>query len=162
MSYYAKDITGRTIEYDCMSCDIASHKLVPPGGMIYEDDIVTLAGDVEVPLNGFIILAPKRHVTSLEELSREERYHMQDVLVEGIKALKILGICENVSIVQEQKHHLHVWLMPIYDWMKDDGCGVKNIRETFNIAKCNASKNGIFDVMYAIQRLKTYFSTLKF
>ena len=69
MSNYAKDITGRTIEYDCMSCDIANHKLVPPGGMIYEDDIVTLAGDVEVPLVGFIILAPKRHVTSLEELA---------------------------------------------------------------------------------------------
>ena len=33
----AIDIFGKEIEFDCMGCDIASHKLVPPGGYIYEN-----------------------------------------------------------------------------------------------------------------------------
>ena len=65
----AIDITGRAVDFKCMSCDIAEHKLIPPGGMIYEDALCTLAGDVEVPIKGFIILAPKRHVISITELT---------------------------------------------------------------------------------------------
>ena len=33
----AINILGEEIEFDCMGCDIANHKLVPPGGYIYEN-----------------------------------------------------------------------------------------------------------------------------
>lgn len=31
------DIFGKEIEFECMGCDIANHKLIPPGGYVYED-----------------------------------------------------------------------------------------------------------------------------
>ena len=32
------DILGKEIEFECMGCDIANHKLIPPGGYVYEDN----------------------------------------------------------------------------------------------------------------------------
>lgn len=151
------DFTGREIEFDCMSCDIANHKLVSPGGMIYEDEFVTLAGDVEVPIEGFIILAPKKHVTSLVELTALERFHLMETLNESIKALKKLGICESVQIFQEEKHHLHIWILPVHPWMKSWLCGVKSSNKLLQIARYRAQKTGVYTVLYTIQRLKTYF-----
>lgn len=158
----AIDFTGRLIDFDCMSCDIAEHKLLPPGGMIYEDDFVTLAGDVEVPIVGFIILAPKKHVVSITELTIEERYHLLNVLNESIEALKKLGICKRVNIIQEEKHHLHIWILPVHSWMQEKKLGTKNIGELFKYAKNIAINDGVYDVMYAIQRLKTYFNNFEF
>ena len=151
------DFTGREIEFNCLSCSIAKHRIVPPGGMIYEDQFVTLAGDVEIPIEGFVILAPKRHVTSLNELTTLERFHLMETLNTSVKALKDLGICENVQIFQEEKHHLHIWILPVHPWMKNWKCGVKNFEGLLKIAKYRAVKKGIYDVMYSIQRLKTYF-----
>lgn len=153
----AKDIVGREIEFDCMSCDIVSGKLVPPGGMIYQDQYVTLAGDVEVPIEGFIILAPKRHITSIVELTEIERYKLMEVLNLSIKALKELGICDDVEIYQEEKHHLHIWILPKHQWMRNFKCGVRDSKKLFLIARYIANKKGVYDVLYNIQRLKTYF-----
>ena len=153
----AIDFTGRLIDFDCMSCDIVNRKLVPPGGLIYEDEFVTLAGDVEVPIVGFIILAPKKHVVSINELTSEERYHLFEVLNTSIEALKNLGICRKVNIIQEEKHHLHIWILPEHSWMKTEKIGTRNISELFKYAKNEAVDKGIYDVMYAIQRLKSYF-----
>ena len=155
--FRAVDFTGREIEFECMSCDISSHRFVPPGGMIYEDSFVTLAGDVEVPIEGFVILAPKRHVTSISELSSLERFHLIETLSITVEALKELGICENVQIFQEEKHHFHIWILPVHSWMKNWNCGVPNKEKLFKVAKYRAHKKGVYDVLYTIQRLKTYF-----
>lgn len=158
----ATDITGRKIEFGCMSCDISEHKLVPPGGMIYEDGFVTLAADVEVPIEGFIILAPKRHVLGLNDLTSKERYHITEVLNEAIKALKELGIAETVNVVQEEHRHMHIWILPNHEWMKECRCGLKEIRELFKLAKNISAKEGVYKVLYAAQRLKTYFKESDF
>ena len=39
------NILGEEIEFDCMGCDIGSHKLVSPRGYIYENNFVTVCAD---------------------------------------------------------------------------------------------------------------------
>ena len=58
------DILGEEKLFDCMGCDIGSHKMTPPGGLIYEDDLYTVSQDPEIPIVGLMILGIKRHIKS--------------------------------------------------------------------------------------------------
>ena len=82
-----------------MSCAIAKGELELPGGLIFEDKYITIGADVEIPLNGFIIIATKRHINSISEFTDDERYDLTDYIAEVIKALKDLNIIEKVTIV---------------------------------------------------------------
>jgi len=157
--FRTKDFTGKDIEFDCLSCDLVNGKVNPPGGMIYEDDTVTLAADIEVPIKGFIILAPKRHVKEFDELSTEEVCHLSVVLKHAIKALKSLKVCENVEVYFEEKHHLHIWIMPQHEWMKENNYAIKRgSKELFELAKERAKRDGIEEILETIERLKRFFA----
>ncbi len=52
----AIDILRHKLVYECMGCETAQHKLIPPGGYVYEDDFINVAADFEVPIPGFMIL----------------------------------------------------------------------------------------------------------
>jgi len=61
-------IFGKTIEFKCMGCDISNHKLIPPGGYVYEDDFINISIDSEIPIVGFMVLGINKHVKSLNKL----------------------------------------------------------------------------------------------
>ena len=56
------DVLGKEIEFDCMGCDISTHKMTPPGGYVYEDDFINISADPEIPIPGFMVLGIKKHV----------------------------------------------------------------------------------------------------
>ena len=99
----AIDILGRKWKYECMSCAIAKGELELPGGLIYEDEYITVGADTEIPLNGFIIIAPKRHVNSIADLNTIERHELIDYIARIIEALRELNIVHEVTIVQEER-----------------------------------------------------------
>ena len=47
------DIFGKEIEFECMGCDIANHKLIPPGGYVYEDEFIYGMVTNSVSVGGF-------------------------------------------------------------------------------------------------------------
>ena len=51
------DIFGNEITFDCMGCDIANHKLIPPGGYVYDDGFINVSADPEIPIEGFNVLS---------------------------------------------------------------------------------------------------------
>ena len=44
--------------------------------MIYENDNFTLSQDRELPIIGFFVISPKKHIENFNELSSEERNEM--------------------------------------------------------------------------------------
>ena len=65
-----KDITDKEWEYgDCVSCAINETKIKPFGGIIFETKNFIVTQDFSRPINGFIVIASKRHVVTYDALS---------------------------------------------------------------------------------------------
>ena len=155
----AVDILGRRWKYECMSCAIAKGELELPGGLIYEDEYITIGADTEVALNGFIIIATKKHVNSIAHLTITERHVLIDYIAKTIKALKELNITHDVTIVQEERSkHLHVWIFPNNEkYTEVFGKGVGAIKNICEYVKNNASGEDIQQCLNTVQKLKEYF-----
>ena len=87
--------------------------------MAYENDRFTLSQDWELPIQGFFIVSPKRHIEKLCELTKNERNEMFEIVDKTVKILRDNKICERFDYIFEEKEnrHLHVWILPRYNWM---------------------------------------------
>lgn len=150
------DILGNTYEYNCLGCEIASKKITPPGGIIYEDETFILASDPEVPLKGFLIVNVKRHINSLTELSIDEQHRMIEIVSKAITVLKDLNITKEVTLVQEERSkHFHMWIFPNQDWMIEKfGKGIVYLRDICKYAQENVTKEELDEVMETIELIK--------
>lgn len=84
---------GDTIQVDCLSCALTSGLVQPDGGVVYETEHFHAHQDVAYPIKGLIILASKRHVTCLDELTELEKLDYIQVLSKIRKAQRdALGI----------------------------------------------------------------------
>ena len=124
----------------CPGCAYARHEFKLPCGMAYENENFTLSQDWELPILGFFVVSPKKHVEKLEELTKAERNEMFDIVDRTIKILRGNNVCDRFEVVFEEKEnrHLHVWIMPRHKWMKDINKDIiDNIGMIFDYAKQN-------------------------
>lgn len=113
---------NKVVEFDsCPGCLYANHKFSLTCGMIYENENFTVSQDWELPIPGFIIISPKRCVEKLNNLTKNERDEMFDLVDFVIAKLRKNKVCDRFEIIFEEKEnrHLHVWIMPRQDWMKN-------------------------------------------
>ncbi len=152
------DILGNEIEFDCLGCDIANHKLIPPGGYVYEDGFINVSADPEIPIPGFMVLGISKHVKSMNELSKEERVSIMEVLNRTIQIIKKVQISKEVLIVQEERAgHFHIWIVPIYGWMEKYGKSVVNIKEIIDYSKNNFNENVKEELINAVEKIRREF-----
>lgn len=124
----------------CLACAYAKNEFTLPCGMAYENDRLTLSQDWELPIQGFFVVSPKRHIENFEELSKKERIEIFEIVNKTIKILKSNNICDRFNVVFEEKQnvHFHVWIMPRHKWMSDlVGNISNNIGKIFEYAKMN-------------------------
>ena len=129
------------ISYDgCPGCAYAGHAFHLDCGLAYENEHFTLSQDWELPIPGFLIVAPKRHIEMLSELTEEERNEMFSIADKAVRILRENHICERFDYIFEEKEnrHLHVWILPRYDWMAE--CTddiIADLGAVFDYALCN-------------------------
>jgi len=132
----------------CPGCAYAKHEFDLPCGMAYENERFTLAQDWELPIQGFLIVSPKKHIEKLEELTKEERNEMFDIVDKTIKILRKNNICDRFDIIFEEKEnrHLHVWIMPRHTWMNKI-CNdiIDNVGDILDYAKRNFRTTDIYE-----------------
>lgn len=152
------DIFGNEIHFDCMGCDIANHKLIPPGGYVYEDNFINVSADPEIPIKGFMVLGINRHIKSLNEMSETERNDIMNILNTTIENIKKANIAKEVLLIQEERaSHFHIWIVPIHDWMNKFGKSVRNIKEIIDYSKQNFDESQRVELLQAIEDLKMEF-----
>ena len=152
------DIFGNEINFDCMGCDIANHKLIPPGGYVYEDDFINVSADPEIPIKGFMVLGINRHIRSLNEMTETERNDIMNILNKTIENIKKANIEKEVLLIQEERaSHFHIWIVPIHDWMDKFGKNVRNIKEIIDYSKQNFDESQKVELLQAIEDLKMEF-----
>ena len=138
-----------TIEFTwCPWCAYAKHEFSLPCGMIYENNSFTLSQDRELPIIGFFVIAPKRHIETLNELLAEERNEMFWIINEVIKISKENNICDKFNIIFEEreKKHFHVRIMPRHERMSKICSDItENIGIIFDYAKKNFRNENIYN-----------------
>ncbi|MBN9653546.1 diadenosine tetraphosphate hydrolase [Halobacillus sp. GSS1] len=130
---------GNTVEVDCLSCALTSGKVEPEGGVIAETEHFHAHQDVAYPIRGLVIVASKRHIKGLDELTEEEQHDYITFITKIRKAQReVLGI-EHVYYFynEDTTHHFHLWMVPRYDWMYEFGRSVESVRPVLLHARNN-------------------------
>ena len=155
------DIFGNEITFDCMGCDIANHKLIPPGGYVYDDGFINVSADPEIPIEAFMVLGINKHIKSINELNSMERNKIMDILNKTIEIIRKTNISNEVMIIQEEKaKHFHIWIVPIHKWMEKFQNNVRNIKEIIDYAKQNFTKQKESELLGAIDTIRREFNKI--
>lgn len=122
---------------DCLFCEIIKGNI--PSKKVYEDDKVFVFLDINPNTNGHMLIVPKKHVVTVDDIDNDLAIHILEVekklkrLSEEKLNIEGLTIIQNNGLGQEVKHY-HVHLIPRY---KDDNWKtiynidiLKNIEET--------------------------------
>jgi len=115
-----------------MACDIIAGRREVPGGTIFRDDAwvvdhaVGSAPDAPIPLRGFLIIKPARHVEHVHELTPEEMRRFAILLHDVTNALQQAVSPEKVYIMSlgESVKHVHWYVIPRYGYMPANGIEV--------------------------------------
>ena len=144
----------------CTGCSIVNGELVPIGGWIYETKNFVLAHDPEVMIEGFLIIQSKKHVNSLTSFSEDECIEFAKLLYQTRNALKDLNICNEVTLVQEDRSkHFHIWIFPYHDWVSEKfGKGIEYLRDINEYMTVNATEENKKKVFEVCEMLKKYFA----
>lgn len=134
-----------------------------PGGLIAESEHFTAGQDYEIPIPGFVILASKRHLQSVDEFTEAEQKDFIEFLCRVRKAMReALGI-DVVYLIQEEdtSDHFHVWVFPRYDWMTEQfGKKIQSVRPIIEYVREHLqTPENLKKVDEVIEKLRTYFSS---
>ena len=105
---------------DCLFCEIIKGNI--PSKKVYEDDKVFVFLDINPNTNGHMLIVPKKHIVTVNDIDNDLAIHILDVekklkkLLEEKLNIEGLTIVQNNGLGQEVKHY-HVHLIPRY---KDD------------------------------------------
>ena len=121
----------------CLSCAIISGKKKPTGGAIIETSSFHAHQDMAYPIPGCVIIAAKRHVYGLDELSEEEGIELIKLMQKIRKTQREVLDIEHVYYFynEDTTHHFHVWMVPRYEWMKSIGRSVESLRPVLLYAR---------------------------
>ena len=129
------------IEYQgCPSCAYTKNEFELPCGRAFESERFILSQDWELPIQAFFVVAPKRHIEKFEELDKEEKTEMFEIVDKTIKILRKNNICERFDVIFEEKadRHFHVWILPRHQWMTEEvGSIIANIGKVCEYARVN-------------------------
>lgn len=130
---------------------------------LYETGNFEINQDWEVPIPGFFILASKRKLKSITELSHKESHELIDILRKTRKAMRIVLKISEISLFQEEKtgFNFHIWILPHYNWM--DKLGTNSLKEILKYAQENMSSDkNIKSVEEAAKKVKEYLNRKNF
>ncbi len=106
---------------DCLVCRKQHGYLPPPGGILYEDELVFashsfIPQDEERTYLGLLFLEPRRHILGLDELTDEEGQRLGLMAARLSRALRAVTEAEQIYMFVLGHHvpHLHLWLVPRY------------------------------------------------
>lgn len=111
---------------ECYAC-VQSAPDAPFRERFIRDGGWRVAHDFNSSLEGWLILAPLRHIHSLDELTAEEAIALGDLLRKASMALKSVTGCQKTYVMlfaeAEGFAHLHVHVVPRMSDQPVDRCG---------------------------------------
>ena len=142
-----KNYKGEELKVDCLSCAREQEK-IKAYGTIIKTNYFDAHQDLEVPIEGFIIISSRRHITGIDEFSQEESVDFIDLVTKLRKAQRKALKIESVYLIQKEssERHFHLWMFPRYAWMDEKfGSKIDSVTKVVEYAKANLvnSENAI-------------------
>lgn len=143
----------------CKSCAIGNHAITNlPGGYLYEDELVNVTIDPEIPIKGFIVIGSRRHVATTTLMTREERIRIEDITNKVKLALESLGQ-KNILLFEDGfVEHYRRWIIPSDDWMFQFGRG-KNLKQITMYARKNMTLEQKREMLVFAEKVKDFLRT---
>ncbi|MCP4374843.1 MAG: HIT family protein [bacterium] len=105
------------IESDCLFCKIVSGEI--PASKVLEDGVCLAFMDIGPLAEGHVLLIPKMHAVTLDELPAEQASAMLGHLPALVKAVQAVTGCQGVNVLQnngtaahQQVMHVHFHVIP--------------------------------------------------
>lgn len=127
---------------DCLFCKIIDGSI--PSNKVYEDDTVLVFLDINPNTNGHMLIIPKEHIVTVDEVSSSLASHIVEVEKKMHKLLTEKLNCDGLTIVQNNDYgqevkHYHVHLIPRYNndcwkmaFRQDNLLDVKEVLDKLN------------------------------
>lgn len=121
----------------CLTCDIITGKVVPVGGIIYQDDYVVLHHCIDINIAGYLIISPVRHVEEYSELNETEIFKIGIIMKAVAAILREADCVEKIYLANfgEETQHFHMHIFPRYRWMIDNHAYDASLRNKLDGAK---------------------------
>ncbi|MBC8464855.1 MAG: hypothetical protein H8D63_00565 [Parcubacteria group bacterium] len=132
------DTSGKEHDISCIACAIQDGTIDLPIERVHETEHFVVEQDLEYPIEGFLIVASKRHITSVMDMTEEESGELGKLLRTCRQAMQEVLNIKEVTLVQEEtssSSHFHVWLFPWLNWMSVDKKKIDRILEIMRKAK---------------------------
>lgn len=146
---------NREVEWnECPGCEFVNHRFNLSCGIAYENDKFLVSQDWELPIPGFMIVSPKKHIIYLSEFNDDERNEMFTIVNKIIVILKENNVCDKFNVIFEEKRHFHIWIMPQYKWMFEcTNDPIDNLGIIQDYAKTNNKNKEEFNIIKRISDL---------
>lgn len=125
---------------DCLFCKIINGDI--PSYTVYEDEMVKVFLDINPNTNGHILIIPKKHIVTVNELDDELICHILEVEKKMYALLKDKLKCDGITIAQNNEYgqevkHYHVHMIPRYiddEWEQKFNPDIKkDVKEIYEI-----------------------------
>jgi diadenosine tetraphosphate (Ap4A) HIT family hydrolase len=113
-----KDFLGREWQIDCFGCGVAAGAgaMEVPGGFLAQTSHFVVHQDPLVPLPGFLVVASRRHIRRIDEMTDAEYSEFARLLRDTQRAIKEVNRVPYLTLVQEENsEHFHAWFFPWSD-----------------------------------------------
>ena len=154
-----KDFLGRYVSYECECCDVANHRLMPPGNRIFENDKIVVYPNLTVPVLGFIVVAPKRHVERFSDLDFDTNVSLIENSMKVVNGLREFNIGEDFSIIKFEDEHNHckMWIMPYLDGIFEDNFDFRLLENRYSMERRKIPLAPASEILFLNRRLRTLF-----
>jgi len=148
-------IGGQKLKTGCIGCSIASGDFAQ-AGKVYRSELFDVHQDVEISLPGFVIMSTIRHITSVREFTGDEQLEFSQIVPRIRQAQYKCGL-QNVYLFQNEDtaDHFHLWMFPIYDWMRPFGKGATLLARAMVELKQGRGPHRTEDVFRMVVSLRT-------
>ena len=104
----------------CPGCAYGNHEFSLSCGIAFENDKFVVSQDWEVPIKGFMIISPKRHVNKMIELNKQEKVELFSLIDNINQILYNNQIADTFVVTFEEREdiHFHACILPRHEWMK--------------------------------------------
>ena len=97
---------------DCIFCKIASGEV--PSAKIFEDDSALAFLDVGPLAEGHVLLIPKAHASTLDQMTADQAGRVLKHLPSLVKAMQSAMDCEGVNVLQNNGLAAHQTVMHVH------------------------------------------------
>ncbi len=135
-----KSLEGKKVNTKCIGCDLQKGKL-KSRNLVHKTKHFEIRQDYEIPIAGFFVIASKRHIKGIGELTKAERTNFIELLhklrkgMENILKIKYIQILHREDKITSKINpsHFHIALLPKKPWMSKH----KTVIEILKNAKKN-------------------------